>query len=150
MLFHPRHILFVLRRAWLRSRTLHSRRSVLLPLFAYCRGSLLGSRLWRLRWFADVFTTLVLLGAWGRRCDLLVRRWPFEILLLLSSHRWCFLYPSLSWFLYSSFSRHWFSTCRWWRLLLNDLADDLVTRLVTVALAAQFMLLLDPGGIPVS
>lgn len=73
LLFHPRCILLVLHSSRLRSRTLHGRHP-LLSLFMYCRGSLLRSRLWGRSWLADVFTTLSLLGAWGRRCDLLVRR----------------------------------------------------------------------------
>lgn len=90
-----------------------------LSMFLYCRSMLLG----RLR-------------AWAGRCTLLVRSWTLSLDLPLVFYR--------SRFLPSPLGRH--RRCLPW-LLLDVLANYLVTRLVAVTLAAECLLLLYPLGI---
>ena len=79
------------------------------------------------------------LRAWGSRTALLARCWTLGILLPWTSRRRLFLPSSLR--------RGGRSVCS---LLLKVLADDRVTRLVTIMLAAERMLLLHLAGISVS
>ena len=78
------------------------------------------------------------LRTWGSRTALLVRCWTLGILLPWTARRRLFLPSSLL--------RGGRSVCS---LRLNVLADDRVTRLVTIMLAAERLLLLPLAGIPV-
>jgi len=127
--------LFLALRPWRLLLTLYSPwllplflgRASLLPLILHCRASLLRRGLVRL------------LRAWASRTARLGRRWTLDLLLPWASH------PRL--FLPSPLSRCGRSLSS---LLLKMLADCLVTRLVTVMLAAERPLLLHLAWIPVS
>jgi hypothetical protein len=116
--------------------TLYSPR--LLPLIVHCRPSLLRRGLeWC--WSLNVFATpLRRLRAWGSRTALLGRRCTLDILRSWTSHRRLILSSPLNWCRYPLCS-----------LLLNVLLDYRFTRLVSVMLVAERLLLLQPG-IPIS